>query len=359
MLKKSKSKTIVIASILGIILIATISILLWFFNRKFDVTFDLNNGAKKETIQVKYNNLLNQKDIKGKEDLGEAFIDWYEVIEVKNGKDVLAKDPFNFKTKITKNVKLKAIYSKTVETITITFDSNGGSKVEPVTINKGVELSLPENPTKDGFKFITWEDKNGTPIYNNILLSEDTTLYAKWEEENNKEEKDTENNKKEEPKNTKYYCDTGYTLTGTKCTKTEKEKAKFNCPQGYKAGAYEDEYCTDTDYPESELACKSQHGYSENESVLDEENMKCYYRKVTSYPANITHCDMSQGHHYYNGSCYSAVFSAEYIKVCNNGTLTENGECLSKMKKHYYCDDGYTQKDKTCIKTITVNAKKR
>ena len=163
-------------------MIATISILLWFFNRKFDVTFDLNNGAKEETIQVKYNNLLNQKDIKGKEDLGEAFIDWYEVVEVKNGKDVLAKDPFNFKTKITKNVKLKAIYSETVETITITFDSNGGSKVEPVTINKGVELSLPENPTKDGFKFITWEDKNGTPIYNNVLLSEDTTLYARWEE---------------------------------------------------------------------------------------------------------------------------------------------------------------------------------
>lgn len=82
-----------------------------------------------------------------------------------NGKDVLVKNSFNFKTKITKNAKLKAIYSETVETITITFDSNGGSKVKPVTINKGVELYLAENLTKDGFKFITWEDKNGTPIY--------------------------------------------------------------------------------------------------------------------------------------------------------------------------------------------------
>lgn len=82
-----------------------------------------------------------------------------------NGKDVLVKNSFNFKTKITKNTKLKAIYSETVETITITFDSNGGSKVKHVTINKGVELYLAENLTKDGFQFITWEDKIGTPIY--------------------------------------------------------------------------------------------------------------------------------------------------------------------------------------------------
>ena len=31
----------------------------------------------------------NEKDIKTKEDLGDSFIDWYEVIDVKGNEDIL------------------------------------------------------------------------------------------------------------------------------------------------------------------------------------------------------------------------------------------------------------------------------
>ena len=61
MSKIDKNKKKIIAIISGIILIAIIVFLLWFFNRKFDVTFDLNNGTKDEIIKVKYHQTINKK----------------------------------------------------------------------------------------------------------------------------------------------------------------------------------------------------------------------------------------------------------------------------------------------------------
>ena len=121
--KIDKNKKKIIAIISGIILIAIIVFLLWFFNRKFDVTFDLNNGTKEEIIKVKYHQTINKKDIKDQEDLGELFIAWYEVVGVKEKEDVLADKPFDFNTKIDKDIKLKALYEGYVESITSTFDS--------------------------------------------------------------------------------------------------------------------------------------------------------------------------------------------------------------------------------------------
>ena len=195
MSKIDKNKKKIIAIISGIILIAIIVFLLWFFNRKFDVTFDLNNGTKEEIIKVKYHQTINEKDIKDQKDLGESFIAWYEVVGIKEKEDVLADKPFDFNTKINKAIKLKALYEGKVETITITFDSKGGSAVDPITINKGTELILPKDPTYAGYTFKGWYDTNETPIHNNALLEEDTTLYAKWEKisetkpETKKEEK--------------------------------------------------------------------------------------------------------------------------------------------------------------------------
>ena len=198
--EKDKKRTILI--VVGVVLLAIILFLLWFFNRKFDITFDLNNGTKDIVVKVKYNKVINEKDIKKKEQLGDSFIDWYEVIGTKDNEDVLAKEAFDFKTKIKKNTKIKAVYEGTPETITITFDTRGGSSIDSITINKGGELSLPGNPTYSGYKFVNWEDANGTVIGNNTKFEESTTLYAKWEkvEEPKKETPKPEEPKKEEPK---------------------------------------------------------------------------------------------------------------------------------------------------------------
>lgn len=177
---KNEKKKKIIGIIFGILLLSLIIFLLWFFNRKFDITFDLNNGANEEIIQVKYNHTIDVKDIKDEKELGESFINWYEVIEIKENEEVLAEEPFDFNNKIKKNVKLKAIYKGKIESITITFDSKGGSAVKPITINKGVPLTLPKEPTYSGYTFIGWYDKNGKAIHEKALLEKDTTLYAKW-----------------------------------------------------------------------------------------------------------------------------------------------------------------------------------
>ena len=82
------------------------------------------------------------------------------------------------------------------ETITITFDTKGGSKIDSITIGKETELILPKEPTRDGYAFKGWVDKKETPIYNKVLLAEDTTLYAVWEKEENKKT----SSKNEKPK---------------------------------------------------------------------------------------------------------------------------------------------------------------
>lgn len=184
----NNKKRNIILIVAGLLLLIIILFLLWFFNRKFEVTFDYNNGTKEETVYVKYNKTINSKDVKSKEDLGEQFIDWYLILEEKDGKDVLADKPYDFKTKINKNTKLKAVYEGVVETITVTFDSKGGSNVDAITINKGTELTLPKNPTYKGYTFKGWVDVNDRPIYDKALLSEDTTLYAKWKKVEEKKE---------------------------------------------------------------------------------------------------------------------------------------------------------------------------
>ena len=83
---------------------------------------------------------------------------------------------------VTKDITLKATWiSETADTITIKFDTDGGSKIDDMIVVKGETLKLPQNPTKEGYKFKTWVDKNETPIYDEALLLEDTTLKAVWE----------------------------------------------------------------------------------------------------------------------------------------------------------------------------------
>lgn len=198
----NNKKRNIILIVAGLLLLIIILFLLWFFNRKFEVTFDYNNGTKEEAVYVKYNKTINSKDVKSKEDLGEQFIDWYLILEEKDGKDVLVDKPYDFKTRINKNTKLKAVYEGVVETITVTFDSKGGSNVDAITINKGTELTLPKDPTYKGYTFKGWVDVNDRPIYDKALLSEDTTLYAKWKKVEEKKETPKETpkeEKKEEP----------------------------------------------------------------------------------------------------------------------------------------------------------------
>ena len=372
MSKNDKKRRIIIEIIGGIILLAIIIFLVFFLNRKYEVSFYLNNGSDAQVVYVKHNKILNSSNIKGKEDLGESFVDWYEIVDVKDGKDILAEKPFDFKTKINRNVKLKAVFNDDVKTITIKFDSKGGSEVKDIVIYENVKLNLPTDPSKSGYMFVGWEDKNGTPIYNGALLSEDTTLYAKWkkikENKNTTKEKTQTDNKnttttkektQTDNKNTvSYYCESGYVLNGTKCTKTETKNATGKCPQGFSAGAWDYDYCTTEIDPEEEYRCIDKMGYKASDAVLDSKTNDCYYKK--DYPeSNPLYCS-SHGRVYYNGYCYKAKFKAEFITYCAGGAnVNSSGMCDLKMKKVFSCENGWKLENKKCTKTIVVDAKKK
>lgn len=164
-----------------IVLLIILLFLLCFFNRKFEVRFDYNDGRDDKIVYVKYNNTIKRKNIDTKKKLGNSFIGWFLVTKDSNGKEKVTNKKFDFKTKINKKTKLKAIYEPGVERITINFYSRGGSEVESITIDKGSELSFPGNPTRDGDNFKNWEDKDGNLVNNNTSFEDSNTLYAVWE----------------------------------------------------------------------------------------------------------------------------------------------------------------------------------
>ncbi len=66
----------------------------------------------------------------------------------------------------------------------ITFDTQGGSEIAPITIRSGESLTLPKAPTKDGYVFDGWYlDSNCIEAYeDSYVVSKNITLYAKWRE---------------------------------------------------------------------------------------------------------------------------------------------------------------------------------
>ena len=73
-----------------------------------------------------------------------------------------------------------------IEKYTITFETVGGSLIEPIEVEKGKTLSRPEDPIKDGVLFIDWylsSTYEGDPYDFNSPVNSDLTLYARWSDE--------------------------------------------------------------------------------------------------------------------------------------------------------------------------------
>ncbi len=70
-----------------------------------------------------------------------------------------------------------------VQTYTVTFESEGGSKVEAQKVVKGEKAKLPANPTQVGCGLLMWsKTKNGTEAFDfDTAITEDITLYAVWQ----------------------------------------------------------------------------------------------------------------------------------------------------------------------------------
>jgi uncharacterized repeat protein (TIGR02543 family) len=69
------------------------------------------------------------------------------------------------------------------KTFTVTFNSNGGSNVNPQIVTENSVVTVPSLPTKTGYDciFEGWFDENlTTPFVFTTPITVDITLYAKW-----------------------------------------------------------------------------------------------------------------------------------------------------------------------------------
>ncbi len=66
---------------------------------------------------------------------------------------------------------------------TVTFDSQGGSEIDPVQVTGGTTLNAPDDPAKSGMIFAGWykePDCTSKWGFNTDTVISDMTLYAKW-----------------------------------------------------------------------------------------------------------------------------------------------------------------------------------
>ena len=59
---------------------------------------------------------------------------------------------------------------------TITFDTNGGSEIAPITQDYGTEITAPDNPTRKGYTFMGWDKE-----IPETMPAENITVKAQWE----------------------------------------------------------------------------------------------------------------------------------------------------------------------------------
>lgn len=95
-------------------------------------------------------------------------------------------DPFAIAGLLTN--QSPTLYAKWIEdeeaTVTITFESNGGSSVAAIVGVPGDTLGEPSAPTRDGYTFEGWYSDQAltTPYTFTTIPENNVTLYAKWEE---------------------------------------------------------------------------------------------------------------------------------------------------------------------------------
>lgn len=69
-------------------------------------------------------------------------------------------------------------------TVTLTFDTQGGVKMSPITVNPGekIKKSKVKTPSREGYQFLGWfSDTNWkTEVTFPLTLNESMTIYAKW-----------------------------------------------------------------------------------------------------------------------------------------------------------------------------------
>jgi uncharacterized repeat protein (TIGR02543 family) len=137
----------------------------WTIN-SYTVTFDSQGGNAVDPQTVNYGGLVSEPSNPTKE--GYSFDGWF------NG-----SDPWDFANDtVSSDMTLTAQW--TINSYTVTFDSQGGSAVDPQTVNHGGLVSEPSEPTKEGYTFVGWFNGIESWDFANDTVTSDVTLSAQW-----------------------------------------------------------------------------------------------------------------------------------------------------------------------------------
>ena len=128
----------------------------WKVNQ-YTITFDTNGGSEITPITQDYGTAITAPANPTRE--GYTFIGWDKAIPA---------------TMPAENMIITAKWK--VNQYTITFDSNGGSEIAPITQDYGTAIAAPADPTREGYTFIGWDKAIPT-----TMPAENMTVTAQWE----------------------------------------------------------------------------------------------------------------------------------------------------------------------------------
>ena len=128
----------------------------WEINQ-YTITFDTNGGSEIAPITQDYGTEITAPDNPTRK--GYTFKGWDKEIP---------------ETMPAENITVKAQWE--INQYTITFDTNGGSEIAPITQDYGTEITAPDNPTRKGYTFKGWDKE-----IPKTMPAENITLKAQWE----------------------------------------------------------------------------------------------------------------------------------------------------------------------------------
>ena len=125
---------------------------------KYTITFDTNGGSEIAPITQDYGTEITAPDNPTRK--GYTFKGWDKEIP---------------RTMPVENITVKAQWE--INQYTITFDTNGGSEIAPITQDYGTEITAPDNPTRKGYTFKGWDKE-----IPKAMPAENITITARWKD---------------------------------------------------------------------------------------------------------------------------------------------------------------------------------
>lgn len=139
----------------------------------FKVTFNANGGTleKEITLFRAEGEAISYIDAVASYDDDHAFAGWFDAAE--DGNEVTAD------TVVTADMEVFAHWD--ANSFQITFDSCGGSAVEPMTGYRNTTIKDLPTPEREGYEFVGWfTAAEGGDQVTTLTPEADTTLYAQW-----------------------------------------------------------------------------------------------------------------------------------------------------------------------------------